>query len=301
MIDALNHLLIIDSRRGPRLKKKDTKFLPLPLILSIVRNSGNAIDIEIPVKGSLKDPKFVLRYAIWEVIRNIFVKPPRTPYLTKTTTVENEVERFLTVKWQMRQSGLDPENEKFMKRIATFLRKNPETQMSVYPIIYKEKEKEYALFYEAKKKYYLSANPEKAMTEDDSLTLDKMSIKDSCFLSYLNNKVKDTMMFTIQEKCRALISEAKVNSNFKRLNSEREKEFMAYFDTSKVKDQIKIHDEDYEIPFNGFSYYKLVYKGDIPEDLLKAYYKLNEINTNGPRGKYLKERKKNKEVLKLDM
>jgi hypothetical protein len=30
------------------------------------------------------------------------------------------------------------------------------------------------------------------------------------------------------------------------------------------------------VPYNGFSFYKIVYKGEIPESLKKAYSQMNE-------------------------
>jgi hypothetical protein len=44
------------------------------------------------------------------------------------------------------------------------------------------------------------------------------------------------------------------------------------------------------IPFNGFSYYKITYKGDFPESLLKAYSDINEMDNKRPRSKFKKER-----------
>jgi hypothetical protein len=45
------------------------------------------------------------------------------------------------------------------------------------------------------------------------------------------------------------------------------------------------------IPYNGFSYYKIDYSGKIPEDLLKAYRQMLDLNQKPPRKNYLKERK----------
>ena len=52
------------------------------------------------------------------------------------------------------------------------------------------------------------------------------------------------------------------------------------------------------IPYNGFSFYKIEYKGEFPESLLKAYQKMNELDNEIPRKKFEKERKKNGSQLK---
>jgi hypothetical protein len=60
-----------------------------------------------------------------------------------------------------------------------------------------------------------------------------------------------------------------------------------------VDKQIKISKGEYVIPYNGFSFYKIEYKGEIPDALIKAYKEMNELNNEAPRKKYKQERKKN--------
>jgi hypothetical protein len=60
-IQSDNHVVIIDPRRTKRVRNKDKSWLPLPLIMSLVRERGNVIDYEIPITGNLKDPKFHLK------------------------------------------------------------------------------------------------------------------------------------------------------------------------------------------------------------------------------------------------
>ena len=50
------------------------------------------------------------------------------------------------------------------------------------------------------------------------------------------------------------------------------------------------------LPFNGFSYYKIDYKGDIPKSLEKAYERINELNNEPPRKKFKGIRDKNKRI-----
>ena len=66
----------------------------------------------------------------------------------------------------------------------------------------------------------------------------------------------------------------------------------SYFKNKGVSDRVKIQDAKTTIPFDGFSYYEIQYKGDMPPELLKAYEKMNELNADSPRIKYRKEHKK---------
>lgn len=295
-INSDNRLLVLDPDHGKRVKKKDTKWIPIPLLLSIVRAPSNAIDFDIPIRGNLKNPKFVVKDAIMDVLTNLFVKPPLTPYLVRTRQVETEVEKYLTLKWETNQTELRPNQEKFLKRIAKFLKKNPEAALTVEPFVYKDKEKEYLLFFAAKKHYYTKGK-EVSLSEKDSLFVDKMSIKDSCFLAYLHFAIKDTLLFTVQEKCRALVGDVVVNKAFKKLEDTRERVFYSYFDSTNIAGRLTLKPDEYGVPFNGYSYYRIRYKGEIPEDLREAFEDMMEINRNAPRGKYKEERKRNRDVL----
>jgi hypothetical protein len=293
-IQSHNHLLVIDPRRSNRVRNKDKKWLPLPLVMSLVRERGNVIDYEIPITGNLKDPKFHLKDVIVDLIENVFVKPATTAYRLEVKNTETEIERSLTLKWQMRQSSLLSAQEEFINKMVDFLIKNPDASIAVYPIEYAEKEKEYIGFFEAKKKYFLRSEDKNANFpgEDDSLEVDKMSVKDSLFVHYLNKHNNDTLLFTIQDKCSVFIGSARINNRFNELNSARENAFMLPFRKKAVENRVKIQAGETTIPYNGFSFYKITYKGEVPESLIKAYRKMNELNDESPRKKYKKDRKK---------
>ena len=149
--------------------------------------------------------------------------------------------------------------------MTEFLVKNPAASITVYPQQYETKEKEYILFFEAKKKYFLLINNKNAQSfsRADSLKVDKMSVKDSLFVLYLNKRTYGLMLFTIQEKCWVTIGSAIINNKFDQLTSERANVFLMYFKDKGVEKQVQIFAGQNIIPYNGFSFYKIVYHGDI--------------------------------------
>lgn len=299
MIQSNNHLTIIDPRLNNRIRNKNTKWIPMKFLMFFVREKGNVIDYEIPITGNLKNPKFHWRDVIVDAVTNIFVKPATTPYRIEVKNVETEIEKSLSLKWEMRNSLLTSNQETFLEYLADFLDKNPEATITVNPQQYEIKEKEYILLYEAKKKYYLKSNGIniRSYSEKDSLTVEKMSIKDSSFTNYLNKKVNDSMLFTVQDKCMKLIDFATVNYKLKALNKKRLNVFMNYFIENGTEKQLKLLDKNNVIPYNGFSFYKIHYNGIYPENLLNAYKKMNQLNNEAPRDRFKKERKKNKNII----
>lgn len=293
-IKSINHLVIIDPRLTTRLKNKDIKWLPMNIIMAFVRERGNVIDYEIPITGNLKNPKFNLHDVIFDILRNIFVKPPTTLYRIQVKSVETEIEKLLSLKWEMRQTQLSYKQVKFIKRMANFLKHNPEASITVSPQLYSIKEKEYILFFEAKKKYYLEINKKapSQFNEKDKDIVEKLSVKDPVFITYLNISIKRDLLFTIQDKCSRLIPAAKVNIKFNELIKARETVFLSYFQDKDVVKRIHIAPNENVIPYNGFSFYKIKYKGEFPKSLIKAYKKIDELNEESPRKEFKEERQK---------
>jgi len=292
LIQSTNHLVIIDSRTSKRIRNKDTKWIPVPLIMTFIRERGNVIDYEIPITGNLKDPKFHLHYVVFDLLRNVFLKAPTTPYRLQVKNVEAEIEKSISLKWETRQTAILPDQGKFIEKMGDFLLKNTDATIEVYPYQFARKEKEYILFFEAKKKYFMALNNKSSgsFSTQDSDKVDKMSVKDSLFTLYLNKHEKDSLVFTVQEKCTGIIDSAFVNSKFDQLNKERENAFIHYFKIKGVDNRVKILKGEQVVPYNGFSFYKIEYKGEFPESLMKAYHNMNELNNEAPRKKFKQER-----------
>lgn len=287
-INSLNHFLVINPDNTKRVRGKDTKWIPMPLILSFVRERGSVIDYQIPVEGNLKDPDFKIMDIISDLLRNILVKPPTTPYRMEVSNVENKVEKILTVRWKMRQYEIDDDQEKFMENVAEFLEKNPEAHLVVQPIFHVEKEKENILLFQAKKKYFFLSREEdvKALSEDDSLKVEKLSSQDPAFLGFLDKSLKNSEILTLQEKCRRFLGREIVERKYEQLVELRRKAFLDFFVENETSKRIDLQEIQNKVPYNWFSFYQIDYKGDIPESLEEALDKLYEINSEPPRREF---------------
>jgi hypothetical protein len=298
-INSNNHLIILDPRISGREKNEESKYVPVNLIMAFVRETGNVIDYEIPITGNLKDPNFKIKDVIFDILENLFIKPISTPYRRNVKKAEKEIEQSIALRWRFRQYEVERTQEKFLKQMSRFLEKNPDAVITVTPINYEIKEKEAILLYEAKKKFYMLDNKitEKEYNEDDSLYVEYMSIKDSAFVHYLNQHLKDTLVFTVQGKCSFIISNELVNARYAQLQKARQKEFMRIFNEEGTAARVKINEEETRIPRSGFSFFRINYKGGLPEDLEKSYRELIELNKENPRKKYLRLRNKYNERL----
>jgi len=293
IIASDNHLVVLDPRVGKRVRNKDTKWIPVPLIMTFVREQGNVIDYEIPITGDLKSPSFNVWDAVWDIVTNIFVKPATTPYRLQVRNIEAEIEKSITLRWPMRQSTLLGPQEKFIGQMVDFLKENPDAKIMVEPQHYAIKEREHTLFYEAKKAYFLLNNETTAKTfdEKDMETVNRMSMKDSLFVQFLNRQVNDSILFTMEDKAERYLDAAMVESSLSKLMAARQEVFMAFFKEKGVENQVRFLKTVDVVPFNGFSHFKVNYDGDIPEKLRIAYDEMNNLNDEAPRKAYQAERK----------
>jgi hypothetical protein len=291
-IKSVNHVLMIEPRLSKRLKNKNFKWIPLAWLMPFVRERSNVIDYDIPISGNLKNPHFHLHDAVMHLLKNVFIKPATIPYGIKLRTAEDEIENSLTLEWGMRQHELRAKQKHFVRTMAEFLKKNSATTITVYSNEYEGKEKEQILFFEAKKKYFLSRhNKRDAFTKEDSATVNRMSIKDAAFMHLLKKGrgAGDTLMFTIQDKCRFYLGGNSINSEYLKLVRKRDSAFRAFFFKNGTMDRVKFHSGNDSVPYSGFSHYRIIYHGPIPESLQRAYSEMHELNNEGPRKKYASE------------
>lgn len=298
IINSKNNLLVIDPRVNNRQKRNGAKWLPMRLFMFFVRERGNVIDYDVPITGDLRDPNFKFKDVIFDILTNIFVKPVTAPYRTEVRKIENEIEKTLTLKWEMQSARFSNPQEKFIDNIVEFLKKNPDQKITVSPELYRDKEKEYILFYEAKKLFYINEYRRKvsSLDENDSTDIERLSVKDSAFIRYLNKRAGKNL-HTVQEKCLVIVGEKELNRKVKQLEQARRDVFLSYFKQDNLIDRIKITGIIDTIPFNGFSLYRIKYNGTFPQDVVDAYEKINELDDDSPRSKFKDKRARNKKLL----
>ncbi len=298
VIQSDNHLLVIDPRVTRKSRSKDANWVPIPLVFAFIRERGNVIDYEIPITGDLKDPKFHLRDVIFDVLSNIFIKPPTTPYRLTVKNVEKEIEESLELKWPMNKTSLLPVQKRFIQKIADHIAKNPDVTITVTPELNIEKEKEYILIYEAKKKYYsaTSGMNKGDSDEDDVNAIDNISMKDPAFIKYIDKLVKDSLLFTMQSKFEKIISKETVQKKLDQLMKEREQMFLAEFNDAGISGHVILKKESKKTPFNWFSLYRIQYNGKLPDDLIEANQKMNELNDKAPRKEFREARRRNRKT-----
>lgn len=79
-LTAQQHFVIDQLQLGERVKSKDAVKLPVRLAVALLKDRNGVIDIGLPMKGNLDDPKFSLGPLIWKAFVNLLSKIVTAPF-----------------------------------------------------------------------------------------------------------------------------------------------------------------------------------------------------------------------------
>ena len=79
-LDAQHHIIVEQLEFGEKTESKDAVSLPVKLAVALLKDRDGVIDLNLPVNGSLDDPKFKLGPIIWKVFVNILEKAVTAPF-----------------------------------------------------------------------------------------------------------------------------------------------------------------------------------------------------------------------------
>jgi hypothetical protein len=79
-LDAQHHIIVEQLEFGDKTESKDAVSLPVKLAVALLKDRDGVIDLNLPVSGSLDDPKFKLGPIIWKVFVNILEKAVTAPF-----------------------------------------------------------------------------------------------------------------------------------------------------------------------------------------------------------------------------
>jgi hypothetical protein len=79
-LDAQHHISVDQLEFGEKTASKDAVPLPIKLAVALLKDRDGVIDLDLPVTGSLDDPKFKLGPIIWKVFVNILEKAVTAPF-----------------------------------------------------------------------------------------------------------------------------------------------------------------------------------------------------------------------------
>ena len=79
-LTAVNRLVLNQLTFGGRIESPQATKLPVLLAVSLLKDRNGMIDVNLPISGSLDDPKFSIGGIVWHIIFNLIEKAVTSPF-----------------------------------------------------------------------------------------------------------------------------------------------------------------------------------------------------------------------------
>jgi hypothetical protein len=124
-LEAQNRFLVDQFELGEKVESKDAVKLPVKLAVSLLKDENGLIDLDLPVEGSLDDPKFRISKVIWRVLRNLIAKAATSPFALLGKAFGGKGEELSTVDFADGRDTLDEAATKKLDALAKALLDRP--------------------------------------------------------------------------------------------------------------------------------------------------------------------------------
>lgn len=129
-LEAKNEIVMKQLTLGDRVASPEAKDLPLDLAISILEDSNGRIDLDLPMSGSLDDPKFSYGAIIWKAIENVIVKIVTAPFRALGALFGGG-EKFENISFEAGHAALSPPEQEKLAHLADALIKRPGLSLAV--------------------------------------------------------------------------------------------------------------------------------------------------------------------------
>ncbi|MCA1979104.1 MAG: DUF748 domain-containing protein, partial [Thiobacillus sp.] len=128
-----NKFIVNKLKLGERVESPDAVNLPLDLAIALLEDSNGVIDLDLPVSGSLDDPKFSYGRIIWKAIVNVLTKLVTAPFRALGKLLGVSSEKLEAVDFDPGSSALLPPEQEKLKTLAEALAKRPALTLTLEP------------------------------------------------------------------------------------------------------------------------------------------------------------------------
>lgn len=240
-LDSKNILDIQQIKAGSKVKNATAMNLPVKLAVSLLRDVKGNVHLDIPVKGSLDDPKFKWGRVVWQVLKNLIIKAATAPFRLLANMFGGREEDFKEMPFEYAQTTIQSNQQTILDRLAKVVTDKPDLKVELVQVTNLQDDMEAVAVYSMKKKYLsISDNLPQAQVK---LRTDSISNNDSLFVKYINAALKtNSIIQSTEEKCVELMGKEKLQMLVQQQMQQRNSAVRSY-----LVDQKKIADSSLQI------------------------------------------------------
>lgn len=124
-LTAQNRFLVDRLELGEKIESKDATKLPVKLAVSLLKDENGLIDLDLPVQGSLDDPKFRIGKVVLQILGNLIAKAATAPFALLGKLFGGKGEELSTVDFADGRDALDETATRKLDALAKALLDRP--------------------------------------------------------------------------------------------------------------------------------------------------------------------------------
>ncbi|HOY70906.1 MAG TPA: DUF748 domain-containing protein [Methylotenera sp.] len=128
-----NKFVINKLKLGEKVDSKEAANLPLDLAIAILEDSDGVIDLDLPITGSLDDPKFSYGSIVWKAIRNVLGKIVTAPFRALGKLFGGSGDKLEAITFEAGKASLTPPELEKLKAVSTALTKRQGLALGIVP------------------------------------------------------------------------------------------------------------------------------------------------------------------------
>ena len=127
-----NRFVIQKLTLGEKVDSKDAADLPLDLAIAILEDSDGVIDLDLPISGSLDDPKFSYGSIVWKAFTNIMTKIVTAPF-SALGKLFGSSEKLEAIAFDPGRSVIAPPELEKLHAVSAALDKRRQLKLGIVP------------------------------------------------------------------------------------------------------------------------------------------------------------------------
>ena len=127
-----NQIVVDKLKLGQPVKSPEAVNLPLDLAVALLEDADGVIDIGLPVRGDLNDPKFSFGHLIGKALVNLITKIATAPFRVLGALVGGADDgNFDSIAFEPGSAAVPPPEKEKLKKLALALQKRPQLKLEV--------------------------------------------------------------------------------------------------------------------------------------------------------------------------
>jgi len=134
-LEATQHFVVDQLELGERVESPDAIHVPLKIAVALLKDRNGVIDLNLPMSGSLDDPKFRVGPILWQAFTNLLAKVATAPFALLGHLFGGGNEHMNIIEFDAGSATLEKPAQDQLASIAKAMKERPQLKLDV-PILY---------------------------------------------------------------------------------------------------------------------------------------------------------------------